>query len=151
MIEAKATPPDFASAIRHGQPISFATTSLQSRVLNIDAPAVAFTEVADSLGVMCWAVGDQLLTKIEAGIDAAADDEHALDQSQREEHEAHIREEMLGLERCECALIATAEARGEVIDYRVGTSPQAVLAVSLVTVPAPTGTSPGLAYDVIGR
>ena len=45
--------------------------------------------------------------------------------------EAEIRTSVLMIERSECSLIWAAEAKGEVIDFRPTTSPQAVLGVRL--------------------
>ncbi|WP_338305172.1 hypothetical protein, partial [Bradyrhizobium ottawaense] len=71
------------------------------------------------------------LAKINAGFDGIADDKQALDQRQREEAEGQIGADMLAAERAECALIWHAAAKGEVIDFRPTTSPQAVLGVDL--------------------
>ena len=45
--------------------------------------------------------------------------------------EAEISTSVLMIERSECSLIWAAEAKGEVIDFRPTTSPQAVLGVRL--------------------
>jgi hypothetical protein len=44
--------------------------------------------------------------------------------------EAEISTSVLMIERSECSLIWAAEAKGEVIDFRATTSPQAVLGVA---------------------
>jgi hypothetical protein len=96
---------------------------------------------------------DQLLAKISAGLDEAADDKAALSQPQREEMEAQISSDMLAIERAEVACIWHAEAQNnEILDFRVDTSPQSLLGLRLVNRPraSPSGTSPEHAYDIIG-
>jgi hypothetical protein len=93
-----------------------------------------------------------MLAKINAAIDEAADDKAALSQQQREEAEAQISSDMLAIERSECALIWTAEIKGEVLDFRSDTTPMAVLGLRLVNQPRANpspGTSPGHAYDIV--
>jgi hypothetical protein len=123
-----------------------------SLVRGIDTPALAFSETVDALGVMCWLFKEQMLAKINAGLDEVADDKAALSQQQREEMEAQISSDMLAIERAECALIWHAEANGEVIDFsRSDTSPLAVLGLQLVHRPRVngSGTSAGHAFDII--
>ena len=59
---------------------------------------------------------------------------------------------MLAVERNECSLIWATEAKGEIVDFRSTTSPQAVLGVRLRTQPRPVapGTSPEHARDIVG-
>lgn len=145
--------PNLDAAIEHGMDIVFATTRLQSLVYNARPGAVAYAEVPDVLGLLAWLFRDQLLAKINAGFDEIADDKSALSQQQREEAEAQIGADMLAAERAECALIWHADDKGEVIDFRCTTSPQAALGVALRTVPrAPNGpSSPSVAgYNLIG-
>jgi hypothetical protein len=126
---AQRAEPDFASMIEHGSPLTFPIVSLQSMVHGVETPAMGFTEAADSVGLMCYLFSDQLLAKINAGIDAVSDDKAALNEKQRAEMEAQIMADALVIERSEGALIWHAEAKGEVIDFRSDTSPQAVLGV----------------------
>ena len=70
---------------------------------------------------------------------------------QREEMEAQISSDMLMIERSECALIWAAEEKGETIDFRADTSPQALLGLRLVNRPRASpspGTSPEHGYDI---
>jgi hypothetical protein len=48
----------------------------------------------------------------------------------------------LAAQRAECALIWHAAARGEIIDFRPTTSPQAAIGVSLRTTVPPADASP---------
>jgi hypothetical protein len=143
--------PDLEAAIENGRPIGFATTRLTALVHNAQPGAVAFAETEDAVGLVCWLFGKELLEKIRAGFREIGDDKNALDQRQREEMLATISADSLAAERAECALIWHADARGEVIDLRPTTSPQAALGVALRTVPravAP-GTTGGHAYDLV--
>jgi hypothetical protein len=134
--------PVLESAIEHGMPISFATAQLSGLVHNVDARgAIAFIEAEDAVGLVCWLFEKELLAKISAGFREISDGS-ALDARQREEMLATIALDSLAAERAECALIWHAAAKGEVIDFRSTTSPQAALGVALRTVPrAPSGPS----------
>jgi hypothetical protein len=65
--------------------------------------------------------------------------------------EAQIAADALAAERAECSLIWIAESRGEVIDFRPTTSPQAVLGVWLVHQPRAVAadSSPLHAFDLV--
>ena len=152
---AEAGTPDCDRCIEHGLPVMFATSSLVSAVRNVDAPgAAAFSEIPDSLGLVCWLFRDQLLAKVNAELDEAADDKTALSQEQREQMGAQIITDMLAVERSECSLIWAVDAEGTVIDFRATTTPEAVLGIRLITVAprvAAPGTSADHAYDIVGR
>jgi hypothetical protein len=122
----KPPPPNVDSMIEHNAPLAFQTVTLSSLV-RVEKPVLAFTEpTVDVFGVLCWLWSDQILKKINAALDEAAEgDKHALDQRQREEMEAQISSDMLAIERSECALIWHAEAKNEVLDFRNTTTPQA--------------------------
>jgi hypothetical protein len=61
--------PDFDSMIEHNSPLTFQTVTLSSLVRGTENPALAFTETTDTLGLICWLFKEQLLAKINAGID----------------------------------------------------------------------------------
>ena len=65
---------------------------------------------------------------------------------------ADVGAEALKAERAECAIIHWLETeKGELVDYREGTSPLALLGVELETVPPVLpGTSYGHSYEVVG-
>jgi hypothetical protein len=121
---------------------------LTALVHNAQPGAVAFIEAEDAIGLICWLLGKELLEKVRAGFREIGDDKHALDQRQREEMLATISADSLAAERSECACIWHAAERGEIIDFRPTTSPQAVLGVQLVTAPRAeeTGSTPGLSW-----
>jgi len=151
LIEQLAAAPDFDSMIEHNSALAFPSVSLSSFVRGTE-PALAFTETTDTLGLMCWLFKDELLAKINAGIDEAADDKAALSQQQREQMEAEISSDALTIERMECAVIWHAETHNnEILDFRADTSPQALLGVRLVNQPRANvpGTTGGHAYDIV--
>jgi hypothetical protein len=140
--------PDVDAAIEHFQPVSFAMTTLQSMVHNSEAPAIGFTETIDALGLVCFLFGDQVIARVEAEIDQAADDKSALSEVERQNRLATIMVDALAIERLECALIFAAEAKGEVIDFRADTSAQSVLGVRLITAPYQAPNYDGHAFTV---
>lgn len=129
--------PNTDSAIEHNSPVSFAKMSLRSTVYNAAPDAVAFTEEApDVLALLCFLFQSEIVQKIEAEIDACADDKAALSESVREAKLAEIAVDVLAVERMEVALIRLAESKGgEVVDYRHDTSAQALLGCRLITAP----------------
>jgi hypothetical protein len=149
---AEAATPNFESMIEHNAGLAFRTMSLSSLVRG-EKPVLAFTEeTTDTLGLLCWLFKDELLAKINAGLDEVADDKAALSQQQREQMEAQISSDVLAIERAEVACIWAAEAAGEILDFRSATSPQSLLGVRLVNRPraSPSGTtSAGHAFDIV--
>jgi hypothetical protein len=148
---AEAATPDFDSMVEHHSPLVLPTVSVSSLVRGTETPALAFGEVIDPR-LVCWVLMDQLVAKVNAGLDEVADDKHALDQKQREEMLAQINMDYLAAERNEVACIWHAEAQqGEVIDLRSTTTAQAVLGLRLVNRPRAngSGTSAGHAFDVV--
>jgi hypothetical protein len=150
---ADAGRPNLENAIEHNLPISFATTRLTSSIYNVDARgAIAYAEMPDAIGLVCWVLRDQLLAQISAGFRELGDDKNALDERQRAEALATISADSLAAERAECALIWHAASRGEIIDFRPTTSPQAALGVVLRTVPRggkTPATSPGHSWPLL--
>jgi hypothetical protein len=142
--------PNLDAMIEHNAQLTFPTVTSSSLVCGTETPALAFSESVDALGVLCWLFRDQMLAKINAEIDAIADDKHALDQQQREQMEAQISADMLAVERMEVAMIFAAEAKGEIIDFRADTAPQAVLGVRLVQAPYRAPDHAGHAFDIVG-
>ena len=150
--------PNLEGAIRAGADIAIAKSNLQTQLYNVqplpNSAPIGFVDTENVLGLVCWAFGPELKAKISAELTKLADDRRALSEQQRQSMAAQIGEEMLALERRECALMAAGDARGEIIDHRPDVSPAALLAVTLRTLSAaemPRGTSRGHAYDVFGR
>jgi hypothetical protein len=144
--------PLLESAIEHNLPISFAKMRLQSQIFNAQPGAVAFAEPEDAIGFVLWLLGKEfVLEKIRAGFREIADDKNALDERQRAEALATLDADDLAAQRAECSLIWAAAERGEIIDFRPTTLPQAVLGVALRTLPraAPTPSSSEHAFDIV--
>ena len=136
-----------------GSGLAFPSLSIQSTLHGLDQPALAFAEGPDTIGLMCWLFRDQLLARINAGIDEAADDKAAMSQQQRDEAEAQINSDALLIERSECALIWEVEAQGEMIDFqqRYERRWQCLgLGSSTSRAPNPSGTSPMHPYRIVG-
>ena len=74
--------------------------TVRSQVLNVEASAaIAFAEAPDAVAFCAWAFGDVMINRIDALIDEAADDAHALDHSERQKAEAEVLADLLSLER----------------------------------------------------
>jgi hypothetical protein len=148
--------PDLDRAIEHGLDIAFATKRLTSQVYNVvNSPgAIAYGEIDNVTGFLCWLFRDQVLAKINAGFDEIADDKSALSFAQREEMLATISADRLATERREVACIWAAAERGEIIDLRSDTTPMCAIGVSLRTLPRATELPPSsperAGFDLIG-
>jgi hypothetical protein len=151
-IRAMSTPPDCRGAIDRLAPVSFATQEVRS-IVHGEVPALAFSEAINGAGLFTWLFEEQLIAKVTATIKQTSRDSEALDERQRAAQEAALLEQIDGCERAECSLIWAAQSRDELIDFRAGTGPAAVLGLRSVIAasrPAPAGTNPGHGYDVVG-
>jgi hypothetical protein len=150
---ADAAAPDISRAAQFLEPVKFATAYSQKLAPSLDPkapPAIVGSEAIDSLGLLCWMFRSEMIAKLQGMV---TENRAAISQSEREAREAQIGGLMLEAERAECSLIFHAERKGEIIDFRVDTSPQALLGVRLVTRPhadPSPGTSEGHAYDIVG-
>jgi hypothetical protein len=144
--------PGAPDCVEHNLPVSFDDADGAGAQRRSPA-AIGFTQTDDALGLLCWLFHDQLLREINIALDEAADDKNSLNEQQRSEMEATIMADALVIESNECVLIWHAEAKGEVIDFRGDTTPQALLGVKLVTAPRanPSGTSPEHVITFGGR
>ena len=141
-------------AIEHGLPISFATMMQTATVRGVETPAAGVCRDSRRLRALCWLFRDQLLAKINAALDEAADDEEAMSRaaaagSRSDDHWRHAGGRA---QRMQPDLVRRRHSRGDVIDFRSDTSPLAVLGLRLVTAPrqAAPGTTGGHAYDLVG-
>jgi hypothetical protein len=123
---AEAGEPYLDAMIEHNAPLAFPTISLSSLVRG-EKPALAFTEMVDFLGVICWALGDQMLEKINASLDEKGDDKYALDQQQREQMEAQIMADALMTERQEACIVWHMQQAGDAVEHRADIDVRAVL------------------------
>jgi hypothetical protein len=98
-------------------------------------------------------VQDALIKRLDAEIDAEADDKTALSHEARQQREAEVMGDLLAVERDECALVWQAQAQNLPCEHRSDINPVALLGLRLVTAPrAPNGpSSPERAsFDLIG-
>ena len=93
--------PDVTLLVEHGRSgITLPTQTVRSQVLKVEAPAaIAFAETPDAVAFCARAFGDVIINRIDALIDEAADDAHALDHSERQKAEAEVLADLLSLER----------------------------------------------------
>jgi hypothetical protein len=92
---------DVTLLVEHGRSgITLPMQTVRSQVLNVEAfAAIAFAEAPDAVAFCAWAFGDVMINRIDALIDEAADDAHALDHSKRQKAEAEVLADLLSLER----------------------------------------------------
>ena len=87
-------------------------------------------DTLDAAGLLCWLFRDELTSALVAEIDGlAGDDSDGMDDATRSARAAEIGDQILGLERSECATIEAAGGE-DVIPYRVDTNPRAVLGLA---------------------
>ena len=130
---AQAGTPDVTSLIEHDRDIAWPTIRVQSAVYNTGTPAIAFAEVPDTVALLAWAFKDALIARLDAEIDAEADDAAALTHEQRQQREAEAQGDLLAIERDESWLVWSAMSQ---IEHRADINPVALLGMRLVTAPA---------------
>ena len=69
---ASASPPRTTNS--PSAALRWPTTNVQSQVFNTEIPSVGFAEVPDAMALVAWAFKDALIAKLDAEIDAEADD-----------------------------------------------------------------------------
>lgn len=95
----------------------------------------AETPMLDGAAILAWMARDEIIERLEAAIDAHADDERALTDEQRTERLAEIARRELEAERAEEFYITQAETDCVVIERRPDASPLAVLGVEIINEP----------------
>ncbi|QIG97528.1 hypothetical protein [Bradyrhizobium sp. 6(2017)] len=157
MIDAAAMQgaPVISNMIEHADgKIIWPTQRVQAMVLNVaTAPAaVAFHESIDVIAVLCWLHRDALIKRLDAEIDAEADDGNALSPADRERREAETLGDILAQDRVIAELVYAAQRAGLPCEHDSSCSPLALLSLRLVTAPRaePSGTSFGLSWDLAG-
>ncbi|MBB4369120.1 hypothetical protein GGD63_001908 [Bradyrhizobium sp. cir1] len=131
-VMAESGRPRADQLVDFGEPVRFATRSIPARVLNVAPEAIAFFEIPDALGLLAWLHQDELIRRLDAEIDATADDANALDADQRRQAEAEILADRLIIEREEAELCWRQAADGGPILHRPDLDPQALLGVKLI-------------------
>jgi hypothetical protein len=144
--------PSVSLLIEHDRrEIGWPMTQLRSEVLGGEHPALAFAEVPDAVALLAWLHRDALIKRLDAEIDAEADDAASLSHEERQRREAVAQADLLAVERDECALTWQAQSQGLPVEHRADVSPLAILQVRLVTTPRADGlpgTTPGLSWDL---
>jgi hypothetical protein len=128
--------------------IEFQTQRLTSEV-HAEQRALAFAQVPDTVALVAWLHKDALVKRLDAEIDAEADDKAALSHADRELRTAETMGDLLDIERQEAALTWSAIGQGLPCEFRADCSPIAILGLKLVTTPrtsALPGTTPGLSW-----
>jgi hypothetical protein len=143
-VEALAQAPDVTTLIEFDRDIAWPTMRVQSSVYNTGTPAIAFAEVPDTVALLAWAFRDALIARLDAEIDAEADDAAALRHEQRQQREAEAQDDLLAIERDESWLVWSAQAQNLPVEHRADINPVALLGVRLVTASTVNrqGTSP---------
>ncbi len=129
---AEAGRPAVHHLVDFNEAVAFATRNVPVRILNSAPEAIGFGEVPDVLALIAWLHQDELIRRLDAEIDATADDAHALDADQRRRAEAEILADRLSLEREEAELCWRQAADGRPIVHRPDLDPQALLGVKLI-------------------
>jgi hypothetical protein len=147
MIEALAQigTPDVASLVEHDRPIEWARRQVQSEVRG-ERLALGFAETPDAVALLAWTFKDALISRLDAEINAEADDKSALSHEEREKRAAVVQSDLLDLERQECQLTGMAQAERLPVEHRADINPVALLGVRLVTT-APTNGAGGTSSE----
>ena len=95
--------PDVSMMVEHDGRLIWPMTRLQSEV-HAERRLLAFTEVPDTIVLICWLHKDALNAALDREIDAEADDKAALSHEAREKAEVEVRADLLSVERDEIFL-----------------------------------------------
>lgn len=136
---AEAGKPDPFRVIEEGEGIEWPKTPLVARVsgdaLSKDGPltldAISRTEAPHAVALIAYLFRDALIAKLNAEVDALADDSAALTPEERATKETALLAKLLGCEHDEEAMIEHAEADGFEVLRRREASPLAVLGVAI--------------------
>lgn len=146
--------PDCSAAIEHGAEIGWPRSTERLSIISAETVhGFATGELPDALALTVWLHKDALIKKLDAAIDAEADDAAALGDEQRKEREAELLADTLATEREEAALIWKGQADGLDVEHRLKCSPLAVLGLQFVAsqVRSPSATSPQHAITISGQ
>ena len=127
--------PDVAGLLEHDRRIIFPSRQAQTSVINAEIPTLAFIEIDASIPFVIWLHRDELIKKLDAEIDAEADDKAALTHDARKQQEAVVLGDLLVVERDEAALVWRGIGEGLSVDHRADCAPEAILQVVSVVAP----------------
>ncbi|RUU86109.1 hypothetical protein EOB59_29960 [Mesorhizobium sp. M7A.F.Ca.MR.176.00.0.0] len=101
--------PGITTVVNHGDDVRWPTQQVKMQVLQPElVGALGAGKTADALGLICWAIGDQIAKALDKEIDAASNDQIALTDEQRNATLTSLADEILDAERAEVALVAAA-------------------------------------------
>jgi hypothetical protein len=109
--------PSVSRLVELDQDIDWPTCELRSNVYNAPGGAIAFAEAPDTLALFAWLHRDALIKRLDAEIDAEADDKSALSHAEREKAEAQVQADLLAVERDECALVWRAQSENLPVEH----------------------------------
>jgi hypothetical protein len=132
--------PSLESLIARGGDIEFAQTDM-----SVPVAGGNWTQ-ADALATLVWLHRDQLLKKLDSEIDAACDDDAALDDAERQSRRSETQASLIDSERGLAALIWEAQRQHLPIEFPADLAPMAILSVQLRQA-ATVEPSPGSSFD----
>jgi hypothetical protein len=112
MIEqlAQSGCPDVTMLIEHDQELAWQTQRMTSQVF-AEQRLLAFTEVPDTIALFAWLHKDALIKRLDAEIDAKADDSNALSHAERQRQLSDQQIGLLDVERQEVTATGAAKTR----------------------------------------
>ncbi|WP_354134414.1 hypothetical protein [Bradyrhizobium sp. S3.9.1] len=141
--------PSVSLLIEHDRDIAWPKQQMQSAVYNAQPGAIAYAEATDAVALFAWTLKDQLIKRLDAEIDAEADDKAALSHEARQKAEAETMGDLLAVERDESRFVWSAMEHNLPVQHRADCSQVAIMQCQLVTAPradASPRTSPGLSW-----
>lgn len=112
--------PRCSPLIDHGEPVEWPSVALRSSGRDT-------VSAIDPVDILAWLFADQLRAKLDAEIDAVADDAAALSTEQRDQQRRQALRDKLTTERDEEAFVRMAIAGGALVMRRPEADPRAVL------------------------
>jgi hypothetical protein len=143
--------PVVGDLIENDRQIVFQTLAVRSQVYNTEVPSVAFAELPDAVALFAWTFKDALVKRLDAEIDAEADDKAAMSHEARQKAEAEVMADLLAVERDECALVWQAQSQNLPCEHRADVSVAALLSIALFTTPRAVAfpeTTPGYSWPL---
>jgi hypothetical protein len=134
--------------------IAWPTQRVTSSILNAQPGPVGFAELEAAVPLLVWLHKEALIKRLDAEIDAEADDKASLSHEARQQQEAEVMDDLLAVERDESALVWRAMMDDRLpVEHRNDCSPQAILQLSLIAAPRTNNGSLGSgamhAWDIV--
>ena len=144
--------PDVTLMIEGDGDLIWPSTHVRAEVFS-EQRALAFHDAIDVVGLLAFFLTPEIVIKrLDALVDAEADDASAMSHEQRQRAEAELLSDLLLTERDICSLIRRGQAEGLPMEFPADIDPRALLSVRCVVVPraAPRPTTVGYSFDIIG-